>query len=213
LQSKDSIVAAEPTREVDFLFPTVIKTLMLPDAEALNARLVAAIEDLRARVPGQVPDSWSCDLYTTFQTENRLHELDGFKELDVHIRREADAFARDLELDLGNAALSVRGCWVNIYGAGHSQEIHVHANNLISGVYYVQAPPGVPGLMIHSPFAEEMISPKTTEQNPANLKFAEIEATAGRMALFRSWTRHSVRPNHGQGERVSIAFNLGMAAA
>lgn len=204
-------MAAEPKREVNFLFPTVIKTLMLPDAAALNARLMTAIEGLRARVPGQVPDSWSCDLYTTFQTENRLHELDGFEELNAHIRREADAFARDLEFDLSNRGLAVRGCWVNIYGPGHAQEIHVHANNLISGVYYVKAPPEVPGLMIHSPFADEMLAPKTVEQNPANLRFAEIPAIAGRMVLFRSWTRHSVRPNRGQGERVSIAFNLGAA--
>lgn len=201
-------MADESERQINFLFPTVIRTAILPDAADVNARLMMAIEDLRARVPGDVPDSWSCTLYTTFNTAHDLHLEPGFKEITSYIEQEANDYARELGMDLGNQPLSVRGSWINIYGQGHSQEIHVHANSLVSAVYYVKAPEGVPGLMIHSPFIDEMLAPKVVETNLANMVFDEIPIAPGKIVLFRSWTRHSVRPNHVPGDRISIAFNL-----
>jgi uncharacterized protein (TIGR02466 family) len=200
-------MAGEPQQQINFLFPTVIRTAKLEDPAAFNARLMQAITDLRARVPGEPPDSWSCSLYTTFNTANQLHREPGFEEFAAHVQSEVDAFARDLGFDLGNKPLELGSCWVNIYGPGHSQEVHVHANCLISGVYYVKAPEGVPGLMIHSPFGDEMLAPKVTP-NLANMLFAEVPVSEGQMILFRSWTRHSVRPNTVPGERVSLAFNF-----
>jgi uncharacterized protein (TIGR02466 family) len=201
-------MAGEPQRQINFLFPTVVRTATLEDASAFNARLVQAIDDLRTRVPGAPPDSWSCSLYTTFNTANKLHLETGFEEFTGHIEREANDFAQELGLDTGNKPLSIGSCWVNIYGPGHSQEVHVHANSLISGVYYVKAPPGVPGLMIHSPFGEQMLAPAFKGQSPATMLFDELPAIEGGMILFRSWTRHSVRPNTVPGERISLAFNL-----
>ena len=201
-------MAAEAERQVNFLFPTVIRTVILPDAAAINARLMPAITDLRARVPGDVPDSWSCTLYTTFNTAHDLHQQPGFEEVTAHIEREANLFARDLGLDLGNKPLAVQGSWINIYGPGHSQEVHVHSNSLVSAVYYAKAPEGVPGLMVHSPFGEQMLAPKVVEPTPATMLFDEVPAIEGEIILFRSWTRHSVRPNNVPGERISIAFNL-----
>lgn len=200
-------MAVEPERQINFLFPTVIRTAMLENAGDFNARLVQAIADVRTRVPGEPPDSWSCSLYTTFETANQLHLEPGFEGFAEHVANEANEFARELGFDLGNKPLEIGSCWVNIYGPGHSQEVHVHANCLISAVYYVKAPDGVPGLMIHSPFADEMLAPKVTP-NPANTMFAEIPAVEGGMILFRSWTRHSVRPNAVPGERISLAVNF-----
>ena len=37
---------------------------------------------------------------------------------------------------------------------------------------------------------------------------SETEAKPGRMLLFPSWLRHSVQPNYGNEERVSISFNV-----
>lgn len=200
-------MAREPERQINFLFPTVIRTANLENPGDFNARLVRAIEDLRTRVPGDPPDSWSCSLYTTFESANQLHLEAGFEEFAQHVANEANEFGRELGFDLGNKPLQIGSCWVNIYGPGHSQEVHVHANCLISAVYYVKAPAGVPGLMIHSPFADEMLAPKVTP-NPANTMFAEVPAVEGGMILFRSWTRHSVRPNSVPGERISLAVNF-----
>ena len=91
-------MAAEAERQVNFLFPTVIRTVILPDAAAINARLMPAITDLRARVPGDVPDSWSCTLYTTFNTAHDL-KLPGSKEPAIPFLMYPQAENRDGFLD------------------------------------------------------------------------------------------------------------------
>jgi hypothetical protein len=40
-----------------------------------------------------------------------------------------------------------------------------------------------------------------------------IRPAAGLLVLFPSWLRHSVRPHHGDRERVSVAINLSLAGA
>jgi hypothetical protein len=39
------------------------------------------------------------------------------------------------------------------------------------------------------------------------------EPVAGRIVLFPSWLRHSVRPHKGDRDRVSIALNLMLLGA
>ena len=53
--------------------------------------------------------------------------------------------------------------------------------------------------MIHAPL---------TQPSFANALTHEVQAVAGKMVFFRSFVRHSVRPNPTEGERISIAFNL-----
>jgi uncharacterized protein (TIGR02466 family) len=199
---------SEAERQTHFLFPTVVRLSTAPDAVPLNARLMEAIEALRGRVPGDTPDSWSGSLYTTFETLKTVHQEPGFAGIAGFVEREANEFARQLGMHLGENPVRIQSSWLNIYGPGHNQEIHVHANSLISAVYYVKAPEGVPGLKIHSPFHDSMLLPPMVETNPANQLFDEIPAEPGRLIMFRSWMRHSVRPNPVPGERVSIAFNL-----
>ncbi|MGE5538647.1 MAG: TIGR02466 family protein [Gemmatimonas sp.] len=199
-------MAAASQPEMHFFFPTVIQVVNLPDAEALNAKLTAAIKQLRDEYKDQGSDPWS-EFFTTYKSQNRLYELPGFRDLMSHIQREADAFGRVLGLDPAKP-LYLTGCWLNVYGEGHSQDLHVHTGQVISGCYYVKAPPGVPGLSIFSPFAEEMFDSQYDEQNGLNAKFIEVPAVAGEMLLFRSWTRHCVRPNRTKDERISIAFNF-----
>lgn len=197
---------ASESPEIHYFFPTVVETVRIPDADRLNARLMTAIDELRERYKDQGSDPWS-EFFTTYKSQNRLYELPAFRELTKHIQREADAFARNLGLDPANP-LYITGCWVNVYSEGHSQDLHVHTGQVISGCYYVKTPPDVPGLAVYSPFAEMMLDAPMKQNNATNAKFLEIPAVAGEMLLFRSSMRHCVRPNRTKGERISIAFNL-----
>jgi uncharacterized protein (TIGR02466 family) len=199
-------MAAISQPETHFFFPTVLQVVKVPEAQSLNAKLMAAIEKLRVEYKDQGVDPWS-EFFTTYNSQNRLYELPGFTELVGHIQREGDIFARTLGFDPAQP-LYLTGCWLNVYGSGHSQDLHVHTGQVISGCYYVKSPPGVPGLSVFSPFAEEMFDVQTAATNPLNAKFIEVPAVEGEMLLFRSWTRHCVRPNRTDSERVSIAFNF-----
>lgn len=194
--------------QVTLLFPTVVKRTVIAEAEQLNRDLLTAIETIRREDPGTPPLNWSCELYTTIRGRNRLEREPAFADFIRIVAREGAIFARELALDIDNHPLTVQGCWLNVYGRGHSQEPHVHANSVISGAYYVKVPEGAPGLLIHSPFADSLINMRVTQQRPANMQQAEMPAAAGQLTMFRSWTRHSVRPSKVEDERISIAFNL-----
>lgn len=68
-------------------FPVPVQLSEIGDADRLNQQLLKATKDIMRSTPGQVPSTWSCDLYTTMQTANKLHEHADFQELKTHILR------------------------------------------------------------------------------------------------------------------------------
>jgi uncharacterized protein (TIGR02466 family) len=202
--NKGARMSSMVKRDTQFFFPTVVSVVKLPDADALNVKLLSAIEGVRARYKDEGSDPWS-EFFTTYKSQNQLYELAGFEDLIQHVQRESEEFAKFLGLD---APLYFTGCWLNVYGPGHSQDLHVHSQQVISGTYYVKAPPGTPGLSVFSPFSEVMLDAPIATPNEMNAKFLEIPAVAGELILFRSWTRHCVRANRSPHERISLAFNL-----
>ena len=198
------------TRELQTLFPPLVQISEIEGAAALNESLLTTIEAIRAETPNSRPDSWASTVYTTLNSADQLHEMPQFAALRDHIFRESTAFADALKLDHQRFPLRITDCWFNICGPKDGQESHLHANNLISGRYYVKAPEGSSGLMFHSPMDNQMLDPPYSEFNDFNTVIAEMPITEGRMVLFRSFMRHSVRPSAIDDERISVSFNLTM---
>lgn len=197
-------------RQLKTIFPSVVQISEVEGAETLNRNLLQTIEDIRSVTPNARPDSWVSSVYTTLNSADRLHEMPEFAPLREVILREADEFANTLRLNHRQYPLRISDCWFNIYGPKDGQEVHLHANNLISGSYYVKAPPGSSGLMFHSPMDGEMLAPPYTEMNALNSMALEMPVEEGIIVLFRSCLRHSVRPSATDDERISVSFNLAM---
>lgn len=109
--------------------------------------------------------------------------------------------------------LTIRA-WANISRRGNYHRIHNHPRACWSGVYYVAVGGSAPDhplsglleLMDPRPFTE-MVS---TPGEPFGQKLA-IPPEAGTIVVFPSWIYHFVNPYHGDGERISIAFNAAAA--
>lgn len=200
-------MTTETERRTFALFPSVIRLSTIPDAARLNARLLEAIYEIQRTVPNSLPASWSCRVYTTIASPLELVAREDFRELTQHITVECERLADDLRFDRRGRKPRVHECWVNVYGPNDAQEVHCHANSVISGVYYVKAPPGSAPITFHAPTADMMLNPPSTELNELNTQSASIPAVEGQMVLFRSWLRHSVKPSTISEDRVSVAFN------
>lgn len=197
-------------RQLHQLFPVGVQITEIPDAERLNEALIADMRQVRESVPNSRPDAWSCSVYTTIASNHNLFQYPSVQKLREHIMAEAAAFAGAYGLDHQRHPLRLQECWVNIYDRGDGQEIHCHANSVLSGIYYVATPEGSGQLMFHSPMADSMLEPPKREMNSMNVPATGLTPQAGTMILFRSWLRHSVMPSTGTDSRISIAFNLGM---
>ena len=113
--------------------------------------------------------------------------------------------------------------WANVNAPGDANQMHCHPAAYWSGVYYPD-PGGAeveghggellledpryplaymtgPGLLLKAAAGEPMYSQIV------------LRPVAGRIVLFPSWLRHSVRPHGGDRERVSIALNLVLTGA
>ena len=198
----------ETETEVNLVFPTPVQVSEIADSKTLNESLISEINDVRKVTPNGLPNSWSCEVYTTISNNCRLHERPGFAGLVRHIEVETKKFADLLAIEQSSELLRIADCWVNIYGRGHSQEIHAHANNILSGVYFVTAPAGASPIMFHSPDCDLMLAPKFSELNDYNNAAVGFEPQPGTMLIFRSHLKHSVKASQIDDERISIAFNL-----
>ncbi len=188
--------------QVMTLFPTFCWLHDLPAAEAarLNAELEAAVDALisprRPIAPGL---SW--------QTSQDLHLRPGFQPLVRLIMAAGQGVVSYLKL--AHQTVEITGCWATVSPPGSPHSMHMHPNNLLSGVYYVKTPAGADTIQFFDPRPQaRVIAPKLTEGNIANALQTNVEVKAGRLICFPSWLDHSVPPNGSQGERISIAFNL-----
>lgn len=101
--------------------------------------------------------------------------------------------------------------WGNINRSGDYNVVHTHPNCMWSGCYYVQKGNPDPGIPQNGYL--EILDPREAAnyiQIPNTILDARefIENIPGRMLLWPSWMKHMVHPYTGDGDRISIAYNV-----
>lgn len=196
------------TSKTHLLFPTVVQTTDIENADALNERLVDAVATLQTQIPNTKPDDWACSVYTTLHSEIDLFAIHPFSEMKPIALREVTRYADTMHMHAPAANLRILDAWINVYETGDSQEMHVHKNSVFSGIYYVQAPAGCSEVMFRSSEADTMIDPPKTATDELNATEALFPAVAGQMIIFRSNLQHCVLSNTTEAPRISLSFNV-----
>ena len=195
-------------------FPTLIHhaPLMREGGDALNAELLKEIQQLRqADTAGR---EWSKTSYpggyTSYGSMDRLHQFSStFMQLEKKISLHVKQFAKAQHWDLRGGKLKMTDCWANVMPKGCAHSFHLHPQSVVSGTYYVAAPPGCAGLKFEDPrLSSLMAAPLRAADAPREMQpFITVPAEAGTVILFESWLRHEVPPSTIAQERVSISFN------
>ena len=187
---------------VEAFFPTPVwvHDLESERAEKLNAFLLERIQSLVSPLP-ELPagEGW--------QTDYRLHHLEEFNELVQIFGFACKQVLNFLAVEFDT--FEITGCWANLGPPGAAHRGHHHSNNYLSGVYYVQAPPGGDTITFSDPrFQIEQIVPRYREPNAHNSTAHHLNVVAGRLVIFPAWLVHSVPPNTSDQLRMSVAFNV-----
>jgi uncharacterized protein (TIGR02466 family) len=140
--------------------------------------------------------------YTSYASLDDLpRRATPFAELKRRLDRHAGAFARELGLDLGpRGRLRLDSLWVNLLKPGAVHSGHIHPSSVLSGTYYVAAPPGCGALRLEDPRLPLMMAAP-----PRAGAFVTIAPAPGMILMWESWLRHEVLA--GRGERISVSFN------
>lgn len=98
--------------------------------------------------------------------------------------------------------------WANILGADDHQTGHIHNLGWLSGVYYVTMPPDVRADDLEQQGWIEFNRPGYGIPHRGGATLRTLYPATGTAALFPSYVWHRTIPFTGQGERISVAFDL-----
>ena len=191
-------------------FATPLSIYEFPNAEKMNAELRAAALEMEAKADGihrsnaggyHSPTdlaTWDYDCVREFRERVRAYGV----ALTTSILRPE---SRDQEYNF------ILSSWVNISRDGQYNVIHDHPNSFWSGVYYVGVGEMAEGYPQNGKL--ELIDPRVGV-NMIHIKGSAlsnpvfVDPKPGRVVFFPSWLKHFVHPFRGEGERISIAFNI-----
>ena len=206
---RESISATALRRRFRLAYATPVLAWPWQDSQKLNDALATAIltEEKRSRsVENNIVGGWSS------KKDLLRWKLDGMAEMGRRIQDLAGAATR--ATNTTKAQMSVRfrlEAWANVLRAGGYHNVHDHPNAVWSGVYYVRAAPfdtarplaGVIEFLDPRQAADANSLPGSVLRE--RLRYAPVP---GLMIVFPGWLRHLVHPVAGDGERISISFNV-----
>jgi uncharacterized protein (TIGR02466 family) len=188
--------------EVASIFPTHVWLTQLKreDYTKINNAISQKLTELMANKPAlKAGEKW--------QTEQELHTLDAFQGLNMFIYAAARGTLDYLKVIYED--LLITGCWANISAPGAGHEAHIHPNNYLSGVYYVQTQEGADTITFQDPRpTAHIIAPRVSEDTPDTSARVTVRVKNGTLVIFPAWLVHAVEPNMSDRERISVAFNV-----
>jgi len=208
-------------KHVGLAFPTPIGNFHVPDAAPVNAELRRLILEREAASPAAVQKSNAGGWHSRSDLMNWpdpavralrgwiMEAVNAVVDASVELMR-AGGMSRPFAGSLQLVA------WANVSRKGNYHRIHNHPGSCWSGVYYVddggevvgQPLSGVLELLDPRPFTEMVPTPG----DPFGQK-ALVRPKAGSMVIFPGWLYHFANPYLGEGERISIAFNVATDAS
>jgi hypothetical protein len=202
-------------------FAVPLISLQRPE-DGLNARLRELIlqrEDLGAQSANPRPYTYrnqavfesDFDLFETTQVDIRALRDFCFNSLINIIRSLSSLDEKQLRsLRIGADA------WFHVTRPGGMFGLHNHPMASWSGVYCVNPGTDNPGttedgelVFYHPQIMVNMFvdSGNASLMPPFDLGSRKFKLRPGQLILFPSWLLHEVKPFHGEGERITVAFN------
>ena len=112
------------------------------------------------------------------------------------------------KLELKYDSFKITDMWSNVLKPGETHRPHTHSNNMLSGVYYVDAVE-TSGIIFTDPRPQAgVIQPDVNKQILDNASIVKYDSATNRMILFPSWLQHYVPVNETNKNRISVAFNI-----
>ena len=125
------------------------------------------------------------------------------------------AYAAAEQFGFNDFTLKMINMWININGKGAYNHVHTHPGGVLSGVYYLKLPDCCYG---HLSFIRDFSYTQMKEfwgdgdnvhrWDHMNETEHDVFPEVDQLVIFPAWLAHSVSSNAGDGDRISISFNI-----
>ncbi len=200
------------------IFPTLCYRRTHPELEALNPALISLILNIEKAEEGRARNK---STKYSYHSQNDFFQRDhaAIAQLKKVILSDFSEYYNafwHMETKEPVAEYQPFGVflwgWSVVMREGSFNIPHVHPNANISGVYYVQTPSSS---MLQETGTGDgwlaMKDPRTAapiQALPGQTQHASVPPAPGSLIMFPSYIEHYVPPFRGEGERISIAFNI-----
>lgn len=201
-------------------FPTLIFQIEVPNPEALNKKLLAAVYAEQERDQKGIERS-NIPALGGWHSHNELHKVPEFDDMTNLINQATAKISQDQSYD-ARYKIKIGTMWSIINPPGSANRAHVHPGCLWSGVYYIHAPAGAGNIEFIEPRTAHLMNQPRYQPNAKRAKEnwtkVRFDPVPGRMIIFPSWLYHAVDTNSSKEEgkaahRVIISFNLNQVKA
>ena len=188
-------------------FPTLIGTVLVPDAGTMNGdlqKLILEEQDRYGSLGRSNVGGWHSQTDFLERPEPAVHALTTW--VNWAVRQMVDATA-GRGTSTGAISLSA---WATICRGGAYHAPHSHPDSAWSGVYYVDPGTTSPDRPLGGVL--EFLDPRagaeavTAPGDPYGAPF-RVRPQAGLIVVFPSWLFHWVHPYTGQTPRIAVSFN------
>ena len=116
----------------------------------------------------------------------------------------------DLCLERQKTTYYIGRCWPVVQRSGAGGDLHHHAGAVVSGVFYLQTPPGSGGLEFRKSFRSTYDHMRKAGGTPITFGKADYPAVKNRLILFSSDVLHRALPDADDmtAQRIAISFDL-----
>lgn len=184
------------------LFPT---TVNIYDTNIDTTDIVTLIKKLIEN--GDHANKKTPDIWQSLSGQDKHLEIKKIREFVISC---AQDYSKQMLWDIDISDWYVADCWWNAStGKSSTHFAHIHANSLLSAVFYVNMPEGSGSLIFpHPQIQTHSLKPNTTGWNVLNSLEYVIKPKQGSCVIFRSNTPHMVDQNNTDELRISVAFTL-----
>ena len=191
--------------DLNLVFSTPLWTSVISNYKEINKKMLNYINNLRMNNP---KGTYKSNILG-WHSENFNLNDDEPKFFINSLGSTINELFNDMGWDLIKNESKVTGMWSIINPTNASNARHIHANNFISAVYYINAPTKCGDILFYDPRSANVIrKPITSSLNNINAQVVNITPKEGLLALFPSYIHHSVEMNNSNEERIIISFNI-----
>jgi hypothetical protein len=185
---------------VNDLFPT--RVLYKDTLDLITPAVLQKAKEILAQYKNS-PFHSSCS--STVNTFSNVLDLPEFIEIKQFLSECASVFLDIHKID--SEQLNFLDSWLNHYDVGGYQDLHMHHDSMVSGVFYLESL-GNKDFVLQAPwhFQQPKI-PNYIEQTLDNSHNAEFDSVPGRAIFFMSHALHRTAP--ATASRISLSFNIG----
>ena len=127
------------------------------------------------------------------------------KEFTNYLIKESHNMSKDLGIPEGDRHIA--NLWININPKYSYNQVHVHPEARLSGVFYVSARKNSGDICFtrSGGYALGTVAPISTRYSSCEWTYPPIE---NRLIVFPAWQEHHVKANLSDEDRISISFNI-----